>query len=170
MEKTREGGKKRGSKELESGGLTTILDLLTRALEHIKTTLERGSEDNGIRVKELEAKTRSLEDSSATHHQRTGKGKFLISSKKEKNIIASEDKLKGEGKSLPKYVTELLFRKFGVRAKEEDMVSCHHTNSGMVIFRLGDFKPGSTFQQVVTSIKMAQARTSTTCLSTSPSH
>ena len=85
MEKTRDGGKKRGSKELESSGLTTILDLLTRALEHVKTTLERGSEDNGIRVKELEAKTRSLEDSSDTHHQQTGKGKFLISSKKSKS-------------------------------------------------------------------------------------
>ena len=138
MEKTRDGGKKRGSKELESGVRTTIL-------EHVKTMLERGSEDNCPRVKELEAKTRFLEDSRDTHHQRTLKGKFLISSKKEKNIILSEDKLKGEGKSLPKYVTELLFRKFGVRAKEEDMVSCHHTNSGMVIFRLGDFKPGSTF-------------------------
>ena len=79
MEKTREGGKKRGSKELESGIRTTILDSLTRALEHVKTMLERGSEENCPRVKELEAKTRRfLEDSSDTHHQRTLKGKFLV--------------------------------------------------------------------------------------------
>lgn len=152
LDKTRDGGKKRGTKEIESGGLTAILDSLTRAVEHVKTMLEKGSEDNCPRVKELEAKTRSLEDSSDAHHQRSMRGKFLISSLKEKNVILSEDKLKGEGKSLPKYVVELLFRKLGIRAKEE-IVSCHHTKSGMLIFRLGDFKPGSTFQQVVTSIK-----------------
>ena len=153
LDKTRDGGKKRGTKEIESGGLTAILDSLTRAVEHVKTMLEKGSEDNCPRVKELEAKTRSLEDSSDSHLQRSMRGKFLISSLKEKNVILSEDKLKGEGKSLPKYVVELLFRKLGIRAKEEEIVSCHHTKSGMLIFRLGDFKPGSTFQQVVTSIK-----------------
>ena len=153
LDKTRDGGKKRGSKEIESGGLTAILDSLTRAVEHVKTILEKGSEDNCPRVKELEAKTRSLEDSSDSHQQRSMRGKFLVSSLKENNVILSEDKLKGEGKSLPKYVVELLFRKLGVRAKEEEIVSCHHTNSGMLIFRLADFKPGSTFQQVVNAIK-----------------
>ena len=32
----------------------------------------------------------------------------MISSLREKNIIASEEKLKQEGKSIPKYVTELI--------------------------------------------------------------
>ena len=77
----------------------------------------------------------------------------MISSLKTNNIIASEEKLKEGGKSTPRYVTELLFNKLGVRVKEEEITSCHHTNSGMLIFRLGDFKPGSSFHQVVTAIK-----------------
>ena len=77
----------------------------------------------------------------------------MISSKKENNIISSETKLKEEGVSTPKYVGELLFRKLGVRVAEAEIVSCHHTTTGMIIFRLGDFKPGSAFQQVVTAIK-----------------
>ena len=101
----------------------------------------------------LEDKTRALEDESDHHHQRSLKGKFMISSLKTNNIIASEEKLKEGGKSSPRYVTELIFNKLGVRVKEEEITSCHHTNSGMMIFRLGDFKPGSSFQQVVTAIK-----------------
>ena len=153
LDKTRDGGKKRGSKELESGGLTIILEALTRTLELAKSMLAKGAEDNCPRVKALEEKTRSLEDSSDNHHQRSLKGKFLISSNKEKNIISSEAKLKEEGVSTPKYVGDLLFRKLGVRVTEEEIVSCHHTSSGMIIFRLGNFKPGSTFQQVVNAIK-----------------
>ena len=129
------------------------MEALTRTLELSKSMLAKGAEDNCPRVKALEEKTRSLEDSSDNHHQRSLKGKFLISSNKEKNIISSEAKLKEEGVSTPKYVGDLLFRKLGVRVTEEEIVSCHHTSSGMIIFRLGNFKPGSTFQQVVNAIK-----------------
>ena len=154
LDKTKDvGGKKRGAKELETGALTTILDALARSVDLVKTLLEKGSEDNCPRVKILEEKTRALEDQSDHHHQRSLKGKFMISSLKTNNIIASEEKLKEGGKSTPRYVTELLFNKLGVRVKEEEITSCHHTNSGMLIFRLGDFKPGSSFHQVVTAIK-----------------
>ena len=153
LDKTRDGGKKRGSKELETGGLTIILEALARTMELAKSMLAKGAEENCPRVKVLEEKTRVLEDSSDTHHQRSLKGKFVISSKKEKNIISSEAKLKEEGVTIPKYVGELVFRKLGVRVPEEEIVSCHHTTSGMIIFRLGNFKPGSAFQQVVNAIK-----------------
>ena len=153
LDKTRDGGKKRGTKELETGGLTIILEALTRTMELAKSMLAKGAEENCPRVKVLEEKTRALEDSSDTHHQRSLKGKFVISSKKEKNIISSEAKLKEEGVTTPKYVGELVFRKLGVRVPEQEIVSCHHTTSGMIIFRLGNFKPGSSFQQVVNAIK-----------------
>ena len=154
LDKTKDpGGKKRGTKELETGALTTILEALARSVDLVKTMMEKGSEDNCPRVKALEDKTRALEDESDHHHQRSLKGKFMISSLKTNNIIASEEKLKEGGKSSPRYVTELIFNKLGVRVKEEEITSCHHTNSGMMIFRLGDFKPGSSFQQVVTAIK-----------------
>ena len=154
LDKTKDpGGKKRGAKELETGALTTILDALAKSVDLVKTMLEKGSEDNCPRVKDLEEKTRILEDQNDHHHQRSLKGKFAISSLKGKNIIASEEKLKEGGKSLPRYVTELIFNKLGVTVKEDDITSCHHTSTGMIIFRLGDFKPGSSFQQVVNAIK-----------------
>ena len=77
----------------------------------------------------------------------------MISSLKEKNIIASEEKLKQEGKSTPRYVTELVFNKLGVSVKEEEIIACHHTSTGLIIFRLGDFKPGSSYNKIVTAIK-----------------
>ena len=154
LDKTKDaGGKKRGAKELESGGLTTILEALARSVDLVKTMLEKGDEENCPRVKVLEEKTRTLEDQSDHHHQRSLKGKFMISSLREKNIIASEEKLKEEGKSTPRYVTELVFNKLGVRIKEEEIQSCHYTSTGLMIFRLSDFKPGSSFNKIVTAIK-----------------
>ena len=153
LDKTKDGGKKRGVKDLETGGITIILEALARSMDLAKSMLAKGPEDNCPRVKVLEEKTRALEDSSDTHHQRSLKGKFMISSKKDQNIISSEAKLKEEKVSTPKYVGELVFRKLWVRVPQEEIVSCHHTNSGMIIFRLGNFKPGSSFHQVVTAIK-----------------
>ena len=154
LDKTKDvGGKKRGAKELESGGLTTILEALARSVDLVKNMLEKGDEENCPRVKVLEEKTRTLEDESDYHHQRSLKGKFMITSLRENNIIASEEKLKQEGKSIPKYVTELVFNKLGVRIKEEEISSCHYTSTGLLIFRLSDFKPGSSFNNIVTAIK-----------------
>ena len=154
LDKTKDaGGKKRGAKELETGGLNNILDALARSMDLVKGMLEKGAEDNCPRVKALEEKTRALEDKSDQLHQRSLKGKFLISSLKEKNIIASEEKLKQEGKTTPRYVTELVFNKLGVAVKEEEIIACHHTSTGLIIFRLGDFKPGSSYNKIVTAIK-----------------
>ena len=108
-------------------------------------------EDNCPKVKILEEKTRVLEDQSDHHHQRSLKGKFLISSLKDKNVISDEKKLQADGKSIAQYVTELIFSKLGVRVKESEIISCHYTSSGLLIFRLGDFKPGSSFSSIVTA-------------------
>ena len=146
-----------GVKELEDKGLIAILDGLAKGVELVKSLLEKG-EDNCPKVKILEEKTRVLEDQSDHHHQRSLKGKFMISSLKDKNVIADEKKLEADGKSIALYVTELIFSKLGVRVKESEIISCHYTRSGLLIFRLGDFKPGSSFSSIVTAIKSGQGK------------
>ena len=71
LDKTRDGGKKRGVKELESGGITIILEALARTMDLAKSMLAKGPEENCPRVRVLEEKTRVLEDSSDAHHQRS---------------------------------------------------------------------------------------------------
>lgn len=153
LDKTKDGNKKRGTKDLESGGLTNILDSLARSMEVVKVLLENHTEDNCPRVKVLEEKTRLLEDSGDLQQQKALKGKFMISAPRNKDSIASEAKLKEENKSLPKYVTELVYNKLGQSLKEEEIVSCHHTTTGSIMFRLANFKPGSGYQRVVAAIK-----------------
>ena len=153
LDKTKDGNKKRGTKDLESGGLTNILDSLARSMEVVKVLLENHTEDNCPRVKVLEEKTRMLEDSGDLQQQKALKGKFMISAPRKKDSIASEAKLREENKSLPKYVTELVYNKLGQSLKEEEIVSCHHTTTGSIMFRLANFKPGSGYQRVVAAIK-----------------
>ena len=153
LDKTKDGNKKRGTKDLESGGLTNILDSLARSMEVVKVLLENHTEDNCPRVKVLEEKTRLLEDSGDLQQQKALKGKFMISAPRKKDSIASEAKLREENKSLPKYVTELVYNKLGQSLKEEEIVSCHHTTTGSIMFRLANFKPGSGYQRVVAAIK-----------------
>ena len=153
LDKTKDGNKKRGTKDLESGGLTNILDSLARSMEVVKVLLENHTKDNCPRVKVLEEKTRLLEDSGDLQQQKALKGKFMISAPRNKDSIASEAKLREENKSLPKYVTELVYNKLGQSLKEEEIVSCHHTTTGSIMFRLANFKPGSGYQRVVAAIK-----------------
>ena len=153
LDKTKDGNKKRGTKDLESGGLANILDSLARSMEVVKVLLENHTKDNCPRVKVLEEKTRLLEDSGDLQQQKALKGKFMISAPRNKDSIASEAKLKEENKSLPKYVTELVYNKLGQTLKEDEIVSCHHTTTGSIMFRLANFKPGSGYQRVVAAIK-----------------
>ena len=46
-----------------------------------------------------------------------------------------------------------MFNKLGQTLREEKIVSCHHTSTGSVMFRLANFKPGSGYQRVVNAIK-----------------
>ena len=133
LDKTKDGNKKRGTKDLESGGLANILDSLARSMEVVKVLLENHTEDNCPRVKVLEEKTRLLEDSGDLQQQKALKGKFMISAPRKKDSIASEAKLKEENKSLPKYVTELVYNKLGQTLKEDEIVSCHHTTTGSIM-------------------------------------
>ena len=161
LDKTKDGagsGKKRGAKELETGALTTILDSLSRSLDLVKTMLEKGNEENCPRVKASEDKTRTLEDQNDSLHQKSLKGKFLITSLRERNVLVSEEKLREEGKSPQRYVTELIYNKLGVSIKEDEIASAHHTKTGLIVFRLKDFKHGSSYDQVVKAIKSGQGK------------
>ena len=153
LDKTKDGNKKRGTKDLESGGLANILDSLARSMEVVKVLLENQTEDNCPRVKVREEKTRLREDSGDLQQQKALQGKFMISAPRNKDSIASEAKLREENKSLPKYVTELVYNKLGQTLKEDEIVSCHHTTTGSIMFRLANFKPGSGYQRVVAAIK-----------------
>ena len=134
---------------MDSHDLNTILIALHKSMEFIKSMLEKGEDDC--------PKVKVLEDENDHHHQRALRGKFMISSNKENNIIKKEKTLKEEGKSVPKYVTELIQEKLGEEVKEEELVSCHHTSTGLV-FRLADLKPGSTFSKIVGKIKSGQGK------------
>ena len=177
------GNKSKEAKELEVADLTKIANSLASALNSVKTILEEASAkpdavDNTLRLEEMEkktklmekkvevmekkeevmeAKTRQLEDSNDHHHQRSLKGKLFITSRKENSAIRSEKELEEQGMSVARHVTDLIDMKLGVKVAKEDIKSCHHTKTGLIV-RLWDFKPGSVYDQVVNAIKSGKGR------------
>ena len=163
------GAKSKEAKELEVEDLTKIANALASALSSVKNILEESSTkpaavDNSQRLEVMEkkkmvmeAKTRQLEDSSDHHHQRTLKSKFFISSTKENSAIRTEKELEEQGMSVARHVADLIDRKLGVKVAKEDIKSCHHTKTGLIV-RLWDFKAGSVYDQVVTAIKSGKGR------------
>ena len=163
------GAKSKEAKELEVPDLTKIATSLANALNSVKTILEEVSakpavEETLERMKEMqrkeekmEEKVRNVEDSSDHHHQRSLKGKFFISSSKENSAIRSERELEEQGVSVARHVADLINKKLGVKVQKEDIKSCHHTKTGLIV-RLWDFKAGSVYDQVVTAIKSGQGR------------
>ena len=55
-------------------------------------------------------------------------------------------------------MTELIYNKLGVSIKEDEIASAHHTKTGLIVFRLKDFKHGSSYDQVVKAIKSGQGK------------
>jgi myosin heavy subunit len=174
------GAKSKEAKELEVPDLTKIATSLSNALNSVKMILEEEEsrktlmEDALKRVDALEKKevvmeekmrnldmsekrVRNLEDNADHHHQRSLKGKFFITSTKTNSAIKSERDLEEEGVSVAKHVEELVEKKLGVKVRKEDIKSCHHTRTGLIV-RLWDFKAGSVYDQVVSAIKSGQGR------------
>ena len=177
------GSKSKEARELEVPDLTKIATSLVNALSSVKTILEEAAakpalEDNSKRMdemkkkeeemekkvnlmdkkeEELEKKMRNMEDASDHHHQRSLKGKLFITSTKVNSAIKTEKQLEEEGTSVAKHVADLMDKKLGVRMSKEDIKSCHHTKTGLIV-RLWDFKAGSVYDQVVTAIKSGQGR------------
>ena len=149
-------GKNKEQKDLEPNELRGIMENLTKSLELVQKILDMG-EDSCPKVTAIEEKLKRMEDAADHHHQRSLRGKFVISSSKINNKIAKKKELEDQGKSVPQYVVEILNNKLGARVREEDLTSCHHTNTGLV-FRMGDQKPGSAFSRVVSAIKTGQGK------------
>ena len=150
------GKNKKEAADLEPADWRSILTALHASVGAVQEMLKEG-QDKCPRVQQLEERTRVLEDSQDHHHQRSLRGKFMISSSKDNNIVKKDKELKEEGKDLPSYVGELVYGKLGVSVKREEIKSCHHTATG-IVFRLGDLKPGSGFCQMVSAIKGGQGK------------
>ena len=149
-------GKNKEPKELDSSELRVIVENLTESLKIVQKILESG-EDNCPKVTNIEKKLKMIEDEADHFHQRSLRGKFVITSNKLNNKISKKKEVEDQGKTVPQYVVELLNHKLGARVREEDLTSCHHTNTGLV-FRMGDQKPGSAFSRVVSAIKTGQGK------------
>ena len=170
------GAKSKEARELEVPDLTKIATSLVNALNSVKIILEEAAakpalEDNTKRMNEMvmkeeqmeekinlvEKKMRTMEDAADHHHQRSLKGKLFITSTKVNSAIKSEKQLEEEGISVARHVTDLMSKKLGVTMSKEDIKSCHHTKTGLIV-RLWDFKAGSAYDQVVTAIKSGKGR------------
>jgi hypothetical protein len=152
------GKNKEDPADLEPADWRNILTALTTSVTAVQEMLKEKEEkqEDCPKFVELEKRTRILEDAQDHHHQRSLKGKFLISFAKTKEP-KTEKELQQQGQSLPAYVVELVLEKLGARIKETEIKSCHYTNTG-IIFWLWDLKPGSGFSQVVSGIKGGQGR------------
>ena len=126
-------------------------------MELVKVSLTASNvSELGVRVEELEKRSRRNEDSGDHHHQRSLKGKFLISSPVS-SPLSDREGLKEEGKCISSYICELLKKKLGVLAEENDIYSCNHTRKGLA-FRFNSMAPNTPFSKTVEAIKGGQGR------------
>ena len=171
------GGKGVKSKEAKDVGvmeLTKIANCLASALNATKSILEDLQVDEEKKSKKMEVmesklvemnnrnnevakQLRQVEDIADHNHQRSLKGKFFITTEKGSKVIKSEKELEEEGISGAKHAAELIEMKLGVKVEKEDIKSCHHTKAGLIL-RLGDFKIGSVYDQVVNAVKQGKGR------------
>ena len=171
------GGKGVKSKEAKDVGvmeLTKIANCLASALNATKAILEDIQGDEEKKAKRMEVmesklvemnnrnnevakQLRQVEDIADHNHQRSLKGKFFITTEKGSKVIKSEKELEEEGISVAKHAAELIEMKLGVKVEKEDIKSCHHTKAGLIL-RLGDFKIGSVYDQVVNAVKQGKGR------------
>ena len=139
--------------------LTQFRDLLGTVIEELAKTNDKSSGDPklSLRVAGLEKRSRRNEDSGDHHHQRSLKGKLLISSTASSAPLMDRDGLKEAGKTLPTYVCELIKKKFALEANENDIFSCAHSRNGISV-RFVNLSPGTTFSKLVDNIKTGQGR------------
>ena len=112
-----------------------------------------GGEQLCPKIKVLEEKNSKLEDEVDHQAQKYLKGKFMISSLPTATIIKTEEELEKEGTSLTTHVQNLIQMKLGVEVPSEDISSCSRTSNGLLLLRLSNFRPGSSFFSVVDAIK-----------------
>jgi hypothetical protein len=87
------------------------------------------------------------------------KGKFVLTSvvrENQERLFPVEDNEKAD--QAVKVVVDMVKRKLGVDIAPINLGTCHYTQSGAIIFRMGDLKYGSTYDNMVRAIKSGKNR------------
>ena len=139
----------------------TIVREAINDIEDVVSTLVKLLEEGEQlcpKIKELEDQNRKLEDEMDHQAQRNLKGKFMLSSSKNSTIIKTDEELGKEGTTLVTHIQNLIQMKLGVEVPKEDVSSCSRTSTGLLLFRLNNFRPCSSFHNVVDAIKSGKNR------------
>ena len=162
-------GKRNNSKVRDGNPIedpTDISELITnlfKALTDITTAVvelkehHNGDDDSGS-VKELQKQVRIQEDEIDECRQRSMKGNFILTSpdipaSSKKNVIKSDEQLRGDGGSLTSHILQLVKEKYDVAVPENDIQALHRLPNGTVILRLWNRRPGSAWTKIVDGIK-----------------
>ena len=151
-------GKNKKLLDLEEPAIKEALNMLQEAVSGLASLLESGDQ-LCPKIRELEEKNRVLEDEVDHQAQKRLKGKFMLTSaSKTANVIKSEEDLEKEGTPLLTHIQNLIQMKLGVEVPAEDISSCSRTSTGLLLFRLSNFRPSSSFYSVVDAIKSGKNR------------
>jgi hypothetical protein len=102
---------------------------------------------------------RLVKDSSDKLEQRYLKGKFVLSTvvKPGENRAYPEEDRKDSGLA-GKVVVDMVKRKLGVTIAPNDLRTCHYTQNGSIVFRMGDLKYNSPYDEIMRAIKSGKNR------------
>ena len=126
---------------------TTVGDLAKIVKEQLE---EKKDKDN------LEDRTRVTEDELDDYKQKSLRGKFVITSTKDKESpMKTKEQLAGEGgdAALPAHIILLAKDKYNVTVSEDDISSCHYLPMGGIFFSLWNHRPGSVCSKLTKNIK-----------------
>ena len=136
--------------------MTNLQSLLGTMIDGIGS-LQTKVVDLTVKVESLESGKRALEDKVDHHHQRSLRGKFILSPIKD-HPFQTDVQLLNQNISIVEYVCGLMDSKYGVKPDVREIKTCHSTNSGNIIFRFGNMAPGSSFHRLCYAIKNGQGK------------
>lgn len=144
-------GLKADKEKLNAGELTVVLRIMKNAVLGLTDVVKKHSEDKD----KVEKKTRETEDELDEYKQKNLKGKFVITSSKDKpTSMKKQSELSSEEpNALQKHIIALANEKYKVEIPHEDIASCHYLPSGGIFLSLWNLKPGSAFQKLTKEIK-----------------
>ena len=143
--------------------INELISHLFKALTDITTAVvelkeKHDGEDESGSVKELQKQVRIQDDEIDECRQRSMKGNFILTSPNipasaKKNLIKSDEQLRGDGESLTSHILQLVKEKYDVDVPENDIQALHRLPNGTVILRLWNRRPGSAWTKIVDGIK-----------------
>ena len=143
---------KQGEEDLDAKALTTLVLNLKNAMEQLVKFV--GKEENICpKVRDQEGRTRALEDQTDEMQQKSLLGSFIITSRANNDLetlITPEKELK---EPLIDHVKTLVLTKLNVTLPKEDVRSCHYLQDGSIMISLGNLRPNSAYDKIVSEIK-----------------